>query len=503
MIRSIFTFVFFLIIVFAFCYALGRDDVLSQTDEERFTIVTNERSSDLSQFAVGEIRESVKKNLRYDPIIVKASGASDTVLKGNLIVLGTAKDNKLIQTYISSHFIQPEQQEEGYSFRIDDNPHQPGKSLVVISGADENGMLYGAMDFVHYYINQLNRTPLRVNIQEAPRIKKRGLWTWAGRIYNYETYLDNMARWKMNTLVVWHRFPPANGKALIDHASRRGIQIVWGYTWGWGMPVCPSSPVERKQWQEFVLNMFEQHYAPIGAQGVYFQTFTETSDKTQYCRFGANCPNGCRERTGGQLFVEWVNPMIEAMLVKYPNLWIACGVHASALHESLPDIARIDKRANLMWEDAGAFPFTYSPTQVDEKTFQETVTFAYKLGTLRGADEDVAFVFKGMSASWGGFDAMLQDRTILEKFAEQRVPLWKEVEKGWRENLGYELQIARMLGDLPAKQKGILGLVEDGLWESRQWFAVAAFAESIWNPHLAPEEIIKRLDSCQDVTKLR
>ncbi len=483
-------------------YASGGGVQSALTAEERFTIVMNDHDSDLTRFAVGEIRESIRRILKHDPAVVKASGVNEAMLKGNIIVVGVSKDNALIQRYVNSHFVLPEQRAEGYSLRIDDNPQQPGKLVVIIAGADENGMLYGAMDFTHYYLRKLEKEHLLVNVQDAPRFKKRGLWTWAGRIYNYEAYLDNMARWKMNTLVVWHRFPPANGRALIDYARSRGIQMVWGYTWGWGMPVCPSNPVERKQWQDFVLNTFEKYYAPIGAQGIYFQTFTETSDKNRYCRFGADCPNGCREKTGGQLFVDWVNPMIEAVLAKHPDLWIACGVHASALHESLKDVAKIDKRANLMWEDVGAFPFAYSPTQVEAKTFQETTKFAYELATLRGADEDVAFVFKGMSASWGGFDAMLQDSITLEKLAEQRVPLWKEVEKGWRENLAYELQVARLVCDLPIKQKSILGLVEDGLWESRQWFAVAAFAESIWNPHTSSEDIIKRLDDCEEATKL-
>jgi hypothetical protein len=476
---------------------------LPQQNGERVIVVTNRSGSSLSQFAVRELKGSIRQNLKKEPTVVESDKASDDLLTGDLIIIGTAEGNDLVRRLVESSFIEREKRIEGYSLRIDENPKSNGRFLVVIAGADEKGMLYGTMDFLHFHIGKMVGKLYRVKVQDAPRIEKRGLWTWAGRIYNYEAYLDNMARWKMNTLTVWHRFPPANGKALAEYARRRGIDVVWGYTWGWGMPVCPSSPVERAQWKEFVLKMFDEHYAPIGAKGVYFQTFTETSDKNRFCRYGGNCPNGCRDKSAGELLVGWVNPIIEALLAKHPDVWIACGVHASALRESLADIAKIDRRANLMWEDVGSFPFAYSPGQVEMGEFQSTTDFSYRLATLRGSDEDIAFVFKGMFAAWGGFDAMLQEKNILEKLTEQRVPTWREVEVGWKQNLGYELQIGRMLSTLNVRRKSIMGLVEDGLWESRQWFAVAAFAESIWNPHVEADELIERLDACGDVVKLQ
>ena len=44
----------------------------------------------------------------------------------------------------------------------------------------------------------------------APALENRGLWTWGYVIYDYRRYLDNMARLKLNMLVVWNDCAPRN-----------------------------------------------------------------------------------------------------------------------------------------------------------------------------------------------------------------------------------------------------------------------------------------------------
>ena len=51
-------------------------------------------------------------------------------------------------------------------------------------------------------------------------------------MYNYPKYLDQMARWKMNLIIGWSKRVPANAAAVQEYAARRGIHVVWGYSWG-------------------------------------------------------------------------------------------------------------------------------------------------------------------------------------------------------------------------------------------------------------------------------
>ena len=46
------------------------------------------------------------------------------------------------------------------------------------------------------------------------------------------------------------------------------------------------------------------------------------------------------------------------------------------------------------------------------------------------------------------------------------------------------------------------GLVEDALFEVRQWLTVALFAESLWNPHRDADGLIKHIENVPDVVSV-
>jgi len=466
----------------------------------RYEIALPAAPSDVERFAGDELRAALERRLHAR--VTPASPARRDAPGGCRIVIGTSDDTPEIARAIAARWIAPPAQAQGYTLRVGPDPARRGARLAVIAGNDARGALYGTMDLVHFDLAALANGAEPLVRADAPRIQTRGLWSWAGRIYNYERYLDNMARWKLNTLVLWHAYAPANGRALADYAKRRGVDLVWGYNLAYENPVCPSDTLERRRWQEYVVRTYERDYAPIGATTVYFQAFTETGDKQRFCRFGDQCPNGCKGKSGGQLLVEWMNPMIEALLARHPNVHVVCGVHASALHTDYRDVAGLDPRASLMWEDAGDFPFAYDPEKVHTTTFAQTLDLTHQLAELRGPAAEAAFVFKGMSASYGGLDAMLEPDPVLERLAAEREPAWRKSERGWRAHLDSELEAARIVAAHAPGRTTLVGLAEDGLWEERAWFPVVAFAESAWNPARTAGDLTRRLDDCADVARL-
>jgi len=44
-----------------------------------------------------------------------------------------------------------------------------------------------------------------------------------------------MARLKMNMLTLWNDCAPLNLREVVDYAHSRGIRLICGYHWGWGV----------------------------------------------------------------------------------------------------------------------------------------------------------------------------------------------------------------------------------------------------------------------------
>lgn len=105
------------------------------------------------------------------------------------------------------------------------SPMESGKQTLRVSGGSAVGLMYGAMDFVNRIIPAANRhtsgcfritssIPFETGFApmdetSSPSVARRGLWTWGHVIYDYRGYLTNMARLKLNELVIWNDFGTA------------------------------------------------------------------------------------------------------------------------------------------------------------------------------------------------------------------------------------------------------------------------------------------------------
>src|SRR5699024_763285 len=144
---------------------------------------------------------------------------------------------------------------EGYRMRI----HTEGPAQVVeITAATDVSVFYGVSDFVNLLVPEAEQThtwmkpyyfrnPFQEGFEDidgvyAPKVRRRGLWTWGYVIYDYRRYLANMARLKLNDLVIWMDFAPLNAAEVVACAHQLGIRVIWGYAWGWdtSINVCLS-----------------------------------------------------------------------------------------------------------------------------------------------------------------------------------------------------------------------------------------------------------------------
>ncbi len=291
-------------------------------------------------------------------------------------------------------------------------------------------------------------------------IKDRGIWTWGHVIYDYRSFFRNMSLLQLNRIVIWNDILPLNAEEVLAEAHRYGIKVVWGFSWGWmdkcGENVRDIGDRRITTLKKSILSEFEE-YRSICADGIYFQSFTETD----------------LSEVGGisiaETVVGLVNSVSAEIFSRMPNIEIEFGLHATSVKKSLDIIAKTDPRVRIVWEDCGAFPFDYDPNNTDG--FDETYEFTKKLITLRGRDEKCGFVIKGMTKlDWSTFEYHTEPYEIstaspefIKNRAKEKEPLWNYIEDGWNRNSEY----ARKILELAASNEktSVHALIEDGMFE--------------------------------------
>ncbi|MEK7407952.1 MAG: hypothetical protein AAB225_23020, partial [Acidobacteriota bacterium] len=451
----------------------------------------------VERFALDELQRVVQ---RFVPYVVEIRHAAEPLdREKNLILVGTRQNNPLIAGLVDKGLVSVPSAPQGYTVACFPSPWSAANKVAVIAGADPSGVLYGVQEFNKRLAalpaetsddrrKAFDRLP-EFKITESPVIENRGLWSWGYVIYDYKRYLDNMARLKMNQLIIWNDQPPLNSRQLIDYAHSRGIKVIFGFHWGWGIEnLDPVNKEHLGQIKSQVIQKYERDYRPLGLDGIYFQSFTETRETK------------ASGRTLASLACEWINEIGGALLQRYPDLRIEAGIHATSIMDNYPDLKPLNPKIQIMWEDAGVMPWPYDPVLEFPRprelgNLQETVAYAQKLATFRPGSEFL-MIAKGWTAlRWatefehhGPFILGERDRDFLKGRLAERSPRWDYVNAGWMERYPHALRFLRELRGASTAPMTVLGLVEDGLFEAKIQPSVALLGEMIWTGYA--------LDSC-------
>jgi hypothetical protein len=172
--------------------------------------------------------------------------------------------------------------------------------------------------------------------------------------------------------------------------------------------------------KDSVVEEYRTIYAPIGCDGIYFQSFTETKN----------------DMIGGRLIArlvtDTVNEIARRILEITPSLRLIFGLHATSVKDRLEEIARVDERIEILWEDCGSFPYAYEPWIESEEAFNDTLEFTKKLLTLRNG-KGVGLVFKGvMMMDWWHFIYQYGPYIIGNNSEDIKTHDRKIRERGWK-----------------------------------------------------------------------
>ncbi len=438
-------------------------------------------------------------------LVVRPAGGVRTAELEHAAVIGTPSSNTLLAGLIAAgHLVAPDG-EEGYSLALLDSPWKPGCRLLAVAGTDERGALYGAHEAAARLFSGgtlldgfggADRAghPARSGSfadRESPSVRNRGLWTWGYAITSYRGYLDNMARLKMNALTIWNDRVPHNMRDVIEAAHARGIRVTLGFHWGWGHKgsLDLSSAGDRRRIRETVLETYASQYADLPHDGIYFQTLTEHKDLE------------LRGRSTAHWACQLANETAGALLERHPGLAIQFGLHATSIGENYRDLAGLDPRVAIVWEDCcGQIPYTYHPAQDVEVTadFETMLDYSRRIAAFRPGLE-FSLVPKGWTCiRWqndfenhGAFILGEQNRLRSRERLMMRQNEWDRINAHWFENFPLAARFYReLLAVNPVLSA--TGLVEDGLFEEMIQPSVALFAETIWNPARPDGEILRR-----------
>lgn len=419
---------------------------------------------------------------RYTIHVLSCEKEETAVFDRNAVVLGLYKESEIIQKHINANEIKS----DGYVVKVTENN---GKKLALITAHTPAALYYGAVDFVDdYFVKAAPKHGALYLADEifegdipdyynasAPTIKTRSVFTWGHPINDYQDYIENMARLKLNQLIIWNDYAPINAKDVVEYAHEFGIKVIWGFSWGWRRNCAgiDLNEIDFDQLAESIINTYEDQYNGLG-DGIYFQSITELK------------ADNFRGKLVAEIVTDFVNRVASRILKKHPGLFLQFGLHATSVKDHLDIISKVDKRIEIMWEDCGSFPYGYIPIVKDENDFNETVKFTHQIFNLR-EQGGVSVLFKGfMTLDWigdrfahqaGPFVLGVSSEQIVEHDRKMLKPIWRRLQSGWLQNGEYAYKMTKHIFEY-GNQNVTVGMA--GQFAGGIWLPEALCAQILW-----------------------
>jgi hypothetical protein len=480
----------------------GFKSQFNKIDGSRWIVLFGD-CNDVESFALKECVMMLQASLPYTVELKKAVDFSEEDFNNHLFIIGTLQNNHLLEEFN----LDIPANTEGYCISNRVSPWNPECRSISICGGGSAGCLYGVEHFNteilgSEYVLDIpeERATLFENIadfsiSESPVIQDRGIWTWGYPIYDYQNFIDNMARLRMNTLIIWNDVAPLNLADVIDYAKKRGIKIIPGFHWGWGKKLDLSSRDVIEKIKKHVCDSYTNDYAKFDHAGIYFQTLTETTDTE------------LNSVPIIKLACDMVNEIAQELLKKNPDLKIYFGLHATSVQDNFGVLEELDPRVSIIWEDAGVIPYYgEAVTKVDEKskggittlnTVEKTIDYSKKITALRDRKE-FKIVAKGFPyIRWKDFENHkqyimgAQTPLAIKQRLEDRMNLWTHSNLLWQKNYPQVLRFFNEVLALDPKETMVTALIEDSMFEAGIQDGPALFGAMLWNPNKDKDHYMK------------
>ena len=417
----------------------------------------------------------------------KAGAESET--NRNAFVVGTRKSNAILREMFSDVDVP----KGGYLVRV---VEKSGRQLVLIAGDTPAAAIWGAVDFVDdglatmrtkggdyaLYLSGIFEKPklAAYESRRAPKTKRRSIFSWAHVMNDYRTYFRNLARMKFNEAILWNEFPPLNAREVAEYARSWGIEILWGWSWGWSTDCHNVDFDHLKELEDSIVRQWRDVWRPCGGDGIYFQSFTEINEAD------------LKGHSVAEMVTKLVNGASSRILADEPNLRIVFGLHSASVKLRLNEIAATDPRLEILWENCGGFPFNLTVSTQDET--EEFVTSLLRMGR-----QATGFAYKSqVLQDWNRFAhqagpyvlgqnsrvVIAEDRRVVE-------PLWQRFEREWLMHGERAYALTRLIQSCAEKNRGSLNVV--GNLNEPIHISTALCAELFWSADEPYARILERV----------
>lgn len=432
--------------------------------------------------------------------VLHCEQVNNAVIDKNVVVIGLYDENKIIRRYIKKEEIK----EDGYVVKV---TTEGENKVVLITANDESALFYGAVDFVDDYFAfavPKDHHPIRLTeeifdfdlpdyyISSAPQIKTRNIFTWGHPITDYRNYIENMARLKLNQLIIWNDYVPLNAEDIVNYAHEYNIKVIWGFAWGWSRNCMDGEVNALNELAATIIENYKNNYKNLLGDGIYFQSFTEVNvDKIG-------------DKLIAEAVVDLVNMVSNEIYKISPDLLIQFGLHATSVKDKLRFIDKVDKRVEIIWENCGAFPYWGDPLEVSDEDFAKTIDFNRDIMALRDNGK-IGMLFKGfVTLDWcgdrfvhqqGPFVLGVSSEKLKNHDREMLKPIWRYFQTGYMKNGEYAYKMAKFIADTRSDATvGVAAQLSGGIW-----FAHALTSQILWECDKPYEEIFEKVSKRKSV----
>ena len=440
----------------------------------------------------------IREEMVYSIYVLPCEKEGCEVSKSAFFV-GLYDESETIRKYVSESEIP----EGGFAVKVIRNPEDEEGSFVFITARDEMQLFYAAVSFLDDYMpNNMSDTKsanvmadlifdyplIEKSYSQVPDHKIRSIFTWGHSTSDYRAYIDNMARLRLNELIIWNDHIPVNIDDVIEYAHSYGIKVVLGYSWGWreiGNKATVITDETIENLKKLVVKTYREKYAPVKCDGIYFQAFTERKEET------------VGGKSIARLVTDMVNDIADELWKITPELRLIFGLHASSVRSRLADIACVNPKVEILWEDCGSFPFNYNSFVSSEEKYQATLDYVKEILALRGG-QGVGFAFKGiMMLDWtkkvgqrGPYVMGENAPEISNHDRRMRARAWRTFSSDWIKNGEY---VHRMFKFIKENELFDTTMCVAGTLDGAMYLPYAMYAEMFYGINESYDEILQRV----------
>ena len=412
--------------------------------------------------------------------------------KRDIIVVGVPSENATLRNYLGNGV--KSVPFGGYLIRTS---HENGRNIVLVAGDTPEAVLWATFDFLDVVAPTLEGeissqhgryagTFFRVGeipayeYRRQPQTLVRSIFSWGHVVDDCRATFREMARARFNRAILWNDQLVVNARDVVDCAHSWGVKVYWGFSWGWTLSGKEGKDLDFAKLADDIVAEWRQKWKPMGGDGIYFQSFTETSNR----------------EIGGRSIPEAVTELVNAVAARIraeaPGIDIVFGLHSNSMKRegAAEAIAKVDPSLEILWENCGGFPFweTNGKVEPPDVAFCDQILALNKLVGLAWKAQ-LRMDWRNYVSPAGPFMLGCAGEKLLARDRAVTVPRYASFDEDWilNGNLAYDFVRHIRAGGNPPKEFNAVAE-----YNPPYGFATHCQAELFWSSEDSWDDIARR-----------